>query len=219
MLHFDLKELIETVGYIGIFAIVFAETGLLIGAILPGDSLLFTAGFLASQGHLNIWILMPLCFIAAIIGDAVGYSIGHRYGRSLFRKPESRLFKPSYLEKSEAFFQKHGGKAIVFARFLPIVRTFAPVIAGMSLMRYRYFFAYNIIGGMIWAIGVTVAGYFLGKSIPGVDKYLLPIILLIIAVSIAPSAIHIWRENGDEIKAQVRAYIARRRVKTEPGDQ
>src|SRR6187551_2998120 len=109
MPHFDLKELIETVGYIGIFAIVFAETGLLIGAILPGDSLLFTAGFLASQGHLNIWILMPLCFIAAIIGDAVGYSIGHRYGRSLFRKPESRLFKPSYLEKSEAFFQKHGG--------------------------------------------------------------------------------------------------------------
>jgi membrane-associated protein len=218
MLHFDLKDVIETVGYVGIFAIVFAETGLLIGAILPGDSLLFTAGFLASQGHLNIWILIPVCFFAAVIGDAIGYSIGSRFGRSLFQKPESRFFKPSYLVKAEEFFEKHGGRAIIIARFMPIVRTFAPVIAGVSAMRYRKFFVYNVIGGVLWAIGVTIAGYFLGKSIPSVDRYLLPIIVLIIAVSIAPSAIHLWRENGDEIKAGARRYIAKRRMKPDTGD-
>src|SRR4051812_2283805 len=115
MPHIDLNELIRTVGYVGIFAIVFAETGLLVGAILPGDSLLFTAGFLASQGYFNIWLLVPVCFIAAVLGDAVGYSIGLRFGRSLFTKQESRFFKPSYLTKSEAFFEKHGGKALILA--------------------------------------------------------------------------------------------------------
>ena len=218
MPHFDLKDLIETVGYVGIFAIVFAETGLLIGAFLPGDSLLFTAGFLASQGHLNIWILVPLCFIAAVIGDATGYSIGLRFGRSLFRKPESRFFKPEYLVKSEAFFEKHGGKAIILARFMPIVRTFAPVIAGVSSMQYRKFAVYNVVGAVFWAIGVTVAGYFLGKSIPSVDRYLLPIIAAIILVSVAPSVIHVWRESGDEIKAGARRYIAKRRMKADTGD-
>ena len=218
MPHFDLKDLIETVGYVGIFAIVFAETGLLIGAFLPGDSLLFTAGFLASQGHLNIWILVPLCFVAAVIGDATGYSIGIRFGRSLFRKPESRFFKPEYLVKSEAFFEKHGGKAIILARFMPIVRTFAPVIAGVSAMQYRKFAVYNVAGAVLWAIGVTVAGYFLGKSIPSVDRYLLPIIAAIILVSVAPSVIHVWRENGDEIKAGARRYIAKRRMKADTGD-
>lgn len=213
MLHFDLEEIIRTVGYAGVFAIVFAETGLLIGAFLPGDSLLFTAGFLASQDYFNIWLLVPLCFVAAIAGDATGYSIGHKFGRSLFRKEESRFFKPAYLVKSEAFFEKHGGKAIIIARFMPIVRTFAPVIAGVSAMQYRKFAVYNVVGAVFWAIGVTVAGYFLGKTIPSVDKYLLPIIALIVAVSIAPSAIHIWRENGDEIKAWARAELAKRRAK------
>ncbi len=211
MPHFDLESIIRSVGYIGLFGIVFAETGLLAGAFLPGDSLLFTAGVLASQDYLNIWILMPVCFVAAIVGDATGYYIGHRYGRSLFHKEESRFFKPSYLEKSEAFFNKHGGKAIVLARFMPIVRTFAPVIAGISVMHYRRFALYNVTGAVLWAIGVTLAGYFLGSTIPSIDKYLLPIIALIVFVSIAPSAIHIWRENGDEIKTHTRAYIARRR--------
>ena len=211
MPHFDLESIIRSVGYIGLFGIVFAETGLLAGAFLPGDSLLFTAGVLASQDYLNIWILMPVCFVAAIVGDATGYYIGHRYGRSLFHKEESRFFKPSYLEKSEAFFKKHGGKAIVLARFMPIVRTFAPVIAGISVMHYRRFALYNVTGAVLWAIGVTLAGYFLGSTIPSIDKYLLPIIALIVFVSIAPSAIHIWRENGDEIKTHTRAYIARRR--------
>jgi membrane-associated protein len=216
MPHLDLESFIRTVGYIGLFIIVFSETGLLVGALLPGDSLLFTAGFLASQDYLNIWLLIPVCFVAAVLGDAVGYYIGHRFGRSLFQKEESRFFKPAYLLKSEEFFQKHGGKAIVLARFLPIVRTFAPVIAGVSIMHYRRFFFFNVIGAVLWAIGVTLAGYFLGSTIPGIDSYLLPIIVVILVVSVAPSAIHIWRENGDDIKAQTRAYIARRRAGAGP---
>ena len=220
MPHFDLEELIRAVGYFGLFAIIFAETGLLIGAFLPGDSLLFTAGFLASQDYLNIWILIPVCFVAAIVGDATGYYIGHRFGRSLFKKPESRLFKPAYLERSEAFFERHGGKAIVLARFMPIVRTFAPVIAGISAMRYPRFFYYNVVGAVFWAIGVTLAGYFLGSAIPSVDRYLLPIIAVIIVVSILPSVIHVWRENGDQIKAGVRQYFQNRRgVKADTGDE
>jgi membrane-associated protein len=211
MPHLDLESFIRTVGYVGLFAIVFAETGLLVGVFLPGDSLLFTAGFLASQDYLNIWILMPVCFIAAVVGDATGYYIGHRFGRSLFQKESSRFFKQSHLLKAEVFFQKHGGKAIVLARFIPIIRTFAPVIAGISLMHYRRFAIFNITGAVLWAIGVTLAGYWLGSTIPGIDKYLLPIILVIVIVSVAPSAIHIWRENGEEIKSHTRAYIARRR--------
>ena len=206
----DLESLIRTIGYVGMFGIVFAETGLLVGFFLPGDSLLFTAGFLASQDYLNIWLLVIVCFAAAVLGDAVGYLIGHRWGRNLFSKEESRFFKPKYLRQAESFFEKHGGKAIILARFMPIVRTFIPVIAGVSAMPYRRFFTFNIVGGILWAVGVTLAGYFLGSTIPGVDKYLLPIILIIIVVSVLPSVIHIWRENGHEIKAHVRAWRASR---------
>ncbi|CAN5524972.1 VTT domain-containing protein [soil metagenome] len=205
----DLEHLIRTVGYVGMFCIIFAETGLLIGFFPPGDSLLFTAGFLASQDYLNIWILVPVCFIAAIVGDAVGYQIGNRFGRQLFSREESRFFKPKYLLQAQAFFDLHGGKAIILGRFMPIVRTFVPVIAGAATMKYRQFAIFNIAGGALWAIGVTVAGYFLGKTIPSVDKYLLPIIVLILVVSLAPSAIHVWRENGDEIKAYVRKRLNR----------
>ncbi len=208
MPHFDLESLIRAVGYVGLFVIIFAETGLLVGFFLPGDSLLFTAGFLASQNYLNIWILVPVCFVAAVTGDAVGYAFGHRVGRSLFRRPESRLFKPQYLVKAEAFFERHGGKAVVLARFMPIVRTFVPIIAGVGAMRYPRFALFNVIGAVLWAIGVPFAGYFLGQAIPSVDKYLLPIIVVIILVSLAPSVIHVWRENGDQIKAGARRYVA-----------
>jgi membrane-associated protein len=205
----DLEHLIRTVGYVGMFCIIFAETGLLIGFFLPGDSLLFTAGFLASQDYLNIWILVPVCFVAAIAGDAVGYQIGNRFGRQLFSREESRFFKPKYLLQAQAFFDLHGGKAIILGRFMPIVRTFVPVIAGAATMQYRRFAIFNIAGGVLWAIGVTIAGYFLGKTIPSVDKYLLPIIVVILVVSLAPSALHVWRENGDEIKAYVRKRLSR----------
>ncbi len=214
MPHFDLESLIRTAGYLGLFGIIFAETGLLIGFFLPGDSLLFTAGFLASQDYLNIWLLVAVCFVAAVSGDAVGYAFGNRVGRRLFQRPESRLFRPEYLRRAEIFFEQHGGKAIILARFMPIVRTFVPIIAGVGAMRYPRFAAFNVIGALLWAVGLPIAGYFLGKSIPNVDRYLLPIILVIIVVSIAPTAIHVWRENGAEISAlvrrQVKALTARR---------
>jgi membrane-associated protein len=198
------RDLIEAVGHIGVFLIVFAETGLLIGFFLPGDSLLFTAGFLASQDILNIWILIPGCFIAAVAGDATGYAIGHRMGKTLFTKPESRLFKPERLVQAEAFFKKHGGKAIILARFVPFARTFVPMIAGIGTMPYRRFAAFNAIGAVLWAIGIPTAGYFLGKSIPDVDRYLLPVIALIILISLTPAAFEIWRSEQDRIKAIIR---------------
>jgi membrane-associated protein len=204
MLHIDLEELIRAVGYLGLFGIIFAETGLLIGFFLPGDSLLFTAGFLASQDFLNIWILIIVCFVAAVTGDATGYAFGNRVGRRLFRKPESLLFNPDHLQRAERFFEKHGGKAIIIARFLPIVRTFVPIVAGIGSMSYPRFFSYNVIGAVLWAIGLPLAGFFLGNAIPSVDRYLLPIIALIIIASILPTAIHVWRESGDQIKATAR---------------
>lgn len=208
MPHFDLIALIKTVGYLGIAGMVFAESGLFIGFFLPGDSLLFTAGFLASQGFLSIWILAPLSFVAAVLGDAVGYSFGRRVGRSLFQRPGS-TFKPENLERAEAFFERHGGKALVFARFLPIVRTFTPIVAGAANMRYSRFALFNITGGFLWAVGVSVGGYFLGSAIPNVDRYLLPIIMLILVASVAPTAIHVWRENGNEINLAVRKRLRR----------
>jgi membrane-associated protein len=209
MPHFDLVALIKAIGYIGVTVMVFAESGLLIGFFLPGDSLLFTAGFLASQGYLSIWILAPLAFVAAVLGDAVGYGFGRRVGRGLFQRPESTFFKPEYLARAEAFFMRHGGKALVLARFLPIVRTFTPIVAGAAEMRYPRFALYNVLGGFLWAVGVSVAGYFLGSAIPNIDRYLLPIIVLIIAISVTPTAIHIWRENRQEISLIVRKRLRR----------
>lgn len=211
MPFFD-EDLIRSVGYLGIFAIIFAETGLFIGFMLPGDSLLFTAGFLASQGHFNIVFLCLLCFVAAVVGDATGYAIGNRMGKTLFTKPESRIFKPEYLLKAQAFFEKHGGKSIILGRFMPIVRTMVPMVAGAGTMSYRKFFSYNVIGAFLWGVCVTLAGYILGDTIPGVDKYLLPIVAVILIVSVAPTAIHIWRENGDQIKSEVRKRLADRKA-------
>jgi len=212
MPHFDLDSIIRTVGYFGVFGIIFAETGLFFGIFLPGDSLLFTAGFLASQGHFNIVALCLVCFVAAVAGDATGYYIGDRMGRRLFTKPESRIFKPEYLLKAQHFFEKHGGKAIIIGRFMPIVRTMVPMVAGAGTMTYHKFFTFNVIGAFLWAVCVTLAGYFLGSTIPGVDKYLLPIIAVILVVSVAPSAIHIWKENGEQIKDAARRRLAERRA-------
>lgn len=194
-MHIDLPELIKSVGYFGIWAIIFAESGLLIGFFLPGDSLLFTAGFLASQGFLNIWLLIIGSFICAVAGDNVGYATGNRFGRRLFEREDSWLFHKKNLVKTEKFFRKYGKKTLVLARFLPIVRTFAPIFAGITKMHYPTFMTYNLIGGFIWTVGVTLLGYFLGQLIPDVDQYLLPIILVIIVVSIVPSIIHLIQEN------------------------
>lgn len=191
---FDLESLIRSAGYAGVTAIVFAENGLLIGFFLPGDSLLFTAGFLASQGFFNIWTLTILLFVASVLGVGTGYWFGKYYGRRLFHRPDSRFFKKENLEKAQVFYEKHGAKTIVLARFIPIVRTFAPIIAGIASMNYAKFMLYNILGGAVWAGGLTLAGYWLGKKVQNVDKYLLPIIALIIFLSILPGIIHMLKE-------------------------
>src|SRR3989344_4868951 len=193
-MHFNLLEILPTIGYVGIFAIVFAESGLLIGFFLPGDSLLFTAGFLASQDIFDIRILALLCFIAAVTGDSVGYAFGHKIGRKLFQRKNSLLFHRDNLLKAEKFYEKYGKKTIVLARFMPMIRTFAPIVAGVGNMDYKSFLTYNIVGGFFWGIGITASGYYLGSLIPDVDKYLLPIILIIIVASVAPTAIHILKD-------------------------
>ena len=183
----DLESALQTIGLIGLLAIVFAESGLLIGFFLPGDSLLFTAGLLSSQGHLApLPVILVGCFLAAVAGDQVGYAFGARVGPALFRRPDSRIFKQEYVEKARHYFERHGSKTIVLARFVPIVRTFAPILAGVGEMQYRTFVTFNILGGLLWAVGVTTLGYILGESIPDIDKYLLPIIGVIILLSLLP---------------------------------
>ncbi len=191
----DLISLITTVGYIGIFLIIFSESGLLVGLIFPGDSLLFTAGFLASQGYLNILILVIITFIAAVSGDNLGYYFGKRVGYRIFNKEDSLLFSKDHIQRAEAFYEKHGPKTILLARFMPIIRTLAPIMAGVGQMNYSTFFFYNILGGIIWGIGNPVLGYYLGNTIPSIDRYLWPIIILIVVTSALPTIIHIFRNK------------------------
>lgn len=195
LLHGDLRSVIEAIGLIGIYAIVFLESGMMVGFFFPGDSLLFTAGFLASQGFFNIWLLAFGSFIAAVLGDSIGYSIGHRYGKRLFSKEDSLVFHKDHLIKAEKFYEKHGGKTIILARFIPVIRAFAPVVAGIGSMKYSTFLTYNLVGGFLWAIGMTFLGFFLGSFIPDVDKYLLPIIALIIILSVLPGVYHFIKEK------------------------
>jgi membrane-associated protein len=191
----DPRHIIETFGTVGLFIIVFAESGLLIGFFLPGDSLLFTAGLLASQGVLTFPVVVVGCFLAAVAGDQVGYAFGARVGPALFRRPDSRVFKQEYVEKARQFFDRYGAKTVVLARFVPIVRTFAPILAGVGTMRYRVFVTYNVLGGFLWAVGVTTLGYILGESIPNIDRYLLPVIMGIIALSLLPIAVELLRSQ------------------------
>ncbi len=200
ILGVDLVALIKAAGYLGLFAIIFAESGLFIGFFLPGDSLLFTAGFLASQGFLNIWFLAPLVFLAAILGDNFGYAFGKKAGPAIFSREDSLIFHKDHVERARVFYEKHGAKTLVLARFLPVIRTFAPILAGVGQMHYRTFFFYNVLGGFFWAIGMTWLGYFLGATIPGVDKYLIPIILGIIVISSLPTLIHIIKNREYIVK-------------------
>ena len=194
----DPEKLLETFGTIGLFLIIFAESGLLIGFFLPGDSLLFTAGLLSSQDKLAAFpVVLAGVFAAAVVGDQVGYLFGRRVGPALFRRPDSRLFKQEYVEKAQHYFEEHGSKTIVLARFIPVVRTFAPIVAGVGRMHYRTFVSYNVLGALLWAVGVTSLGYILGESVPSIDKYLLPIIGVIILVSVAPVAWEIYRSRRD----------------------
>lgn len=196
-MDFDLQTLIKTFGYPLVWGIVFAESGLLVGFLLPGDSLLFVAGFMCSLAKtgLDIRVMAFGCFVFAVVGDSVGYYTGRRFGRKLFDKEDSKFFKKKHLIAAEDFFSIQGKTAIILARFMPFVRTFAPIVAGIAAMRYQTFMQYNVVGGFVWAIGLTALGYFLGKTIPPeqIDQYLLPIVLGIMFISLAPSIFHILK--------------------------
>ncbi len=186
MNYLDPKFLIEALGLFGIFAIIFAESGLFFGFFLPGDSLLFTAGLLVSQNLLSLPTLLVGGILFAILGDNVGYLFGKKIGPKIFTKEDSLFWNKDHIEKSRKFFEKYGPKAIILARFMPIIRTFTPILAGVGLMDYRTFLRYNIIGGIAWVCGLTLFGYFFGKIIPDPDKYLLPVIIAIVIISILP---------------------------------
>ncbi|PIQ68486.1 MAG: hypothetical protein COV91_03875 [Candidatus Taylorbacteria bacterium CG11_big_fil_rev_8_21_14_0_20_46_11] len=195
-LHYlDPTFLVTTFGLIGIIAIIFSESGLFFGFFLPGDSLLFTAGLLASQGHFNVVILWAGCVVAAIVGDSVGYTFGRKVGPKIFSREDSFFFHKKHIERTNAFYEKHGKKTIILARFVPIVRTFAPILAGVGQMTYRTFVYYNVIGGVLWTTLLIFLGFILGTVIPSIDRYLLPIILVIIVLSVVPIAIEWIKEK------------------------
>ena len=175
-------------GYAMLFGIVFAETGLLVGFFLPGDSLLFTVGVVAGAGQLNIWLINLLLIIAAIVGDAVGYMLGRHAGPRVFSRPDSRFFKQEHLLRTKAFYEKHGGKTIVYARFVPIIRTFAPFVAGVAQMPYHRFAAYNVFGGIGWVIAMTMSGYLLG-NVPIIRAHFEKVVIGIVLVSVLPIVI------------------------------
>ncbi len=193
----DPDHLIRTFGLIGIMVIVFAESGLLVGVFLPGDSLLFTAGLLSATTSLlpPLWVIIPAVVVAAVVGDQVGYLIGARAGPKVFQRPDSRFFRKEFVDKAYSYFERYGGRTIVLARFVPIVRTFTPVVAGVSQMSYRTFVAYNVIGGTLWGVSVTVIGYFLGQ-VDFVAAHIELILILIVAVSVLPIAFELMRARS-----------------------
>lgn len=202
---FDLVDIIIALGIFAIIFVIFAESGLLIGFFLPGDSLLFTAGVLYHTGVLpgnvpiSIHLFVVLLFIAAVLGDTVGYWFGRKTGPHIFRKPDARIFRQSHIQKAQAFYEKHGGKTIIIARFVPIVRTFAPIVAGVGKMEYRRFLSYNVVGGLLWTAGITYLGYFTGQALTAIgvdiDHIILPIVALIVLLSVTPPAIHILKDK------------------------
>jgi membrane-associated protein len=191
--RYALDDLIRWGGYVVLVAIVFTETGLLIGFFLPGDSLLITAGLVAATGALDIWLLNGLLILAAIVGDSVGYAIGYRTGPRIFRKEESRWFSRKHLLRTKDFYERHGGKTIVLARFVPIIRTFAPVVAGVGQMEYRRFLFFNVFGGIGWVSSLTWAGYWLGQTIPDINRHIHVVVAIVIVLSVVPIGVEWWR--------------------------
>lgn len=191
----DLQDLIRWGGYTVLALIVFAETGLLIGFFLPGDSLLVTAGLFAGKGDLNIWVLFFLLSTMAILGDAVGYWFGRTTGPKIFVREKSWLFAKEHLVRAQAFYEKHGGKTIIMARFIPFIRTFAPIVAGVARMSYPRFALYNVIGGIFWVGSMVSIGYVLGNAIPDIEKRIHWIVLLVIFVSILPPIVEFLRQR------------------------
>jgi membrane-associated protein len=193
--QYALDDLIRWGGYAVLVAIVFVETGLLVGVFLPGDSLLITAGLLAAAGTLDIWLLDGLLVVAAIVGDSVGYTIGAHLGPRIFTRPQSLLFNPRHLLRTRDFYERHGAKTIVLARFVPIVRTFAPVVAGVGQMVYRRFLFYNVAGGVGWVVSMTWAGYLLGQAVPDIGDHIHLVVGIVIVLSVVPIAVELLRER------------------------
>jgi membrane-associated protein len=191
----SLDALVRWGGYVVLTAIVFTETGLLIGFFLPGDSLLITAGLVAATGALDIWWLNALLVAAAVGGDSVGYTIGARIGPRLFSREKSWLFNPRHVVRTREFYARHGAKTIVIARFVPIIRTFAPVVAGVGEMSYRRFLLYNVVGGLGWVLSMTWAGYLLGSVVPNIDRHIHVVVIVVIVLSVIPIAVEIIRER------------------------
>jgi membrane-associated protein len=198
---YNVPELIRWGGLFGLILIVFAETGLMIGFFLPGDSLLVTAGLFAAKGDLNIVWLNVSLILAAIVGDAVGYWIGYRTGKALYSRPNSFFFRREHLIKTHEFYEKHGGKTIIIARFMPIFRTFAPVVAGAAEMTYRKFAVFNIVGGILWVTSMTLTGYFLGLAVPDLEKHIHIVVAVVIFLSLLPALIAWLKAKLDARKA------------------
>jgi len=205
---FNVAHIIESGGLLLVGFIIFAESGLLVGFFLPGDTLLFPAGFFAAQGKLPLGWLLIIVIAAAIAGYEAGYQIGHRFGKRLFKKEEGIIFRQEYLKRSEDFYKKHGGKTVLLSRFIPIIRTFAPVVAGIGDMPKKRFTIFNIAGAAIWTTAVVLLGYWLGSKIPNIDHYLLPVILAVMILSFGPSLYHIV---GDpKTRAKILAKLHRK---------
>ena len=196
LLHLNLATLLQTIGYLGLFLFVFAESGLFFGFFLPGDSLIFTAGLLAASGYFSIVPVIIIVLLAAVLGDSFGYYFGKKTGKYLFTKEDSLVFSKKNLVRSQTFYENHGSKTIILARFIPIVRTFAPILAGTSHMRYKTFLTFNIVGGILWTLVLTILGYVLGNSIPNIDHYLLFIVFIIILVSFLPIFWKVFQEKS-----------------------
>ena len=186
---YDVKSLVMWAGYVGLFAIIFAETGLLVGFFLPGDSLLVTAGLFAATGELNILYLNLLLIPAAVLGNSAGYWIGYKSGPRLFKKEQSFLFRKDYLIKTKLFYEKHGTSTMIITRFMPILRTFAPIVGGIGQMNYKKFTYYNLIGAIGWIISMTFIGFFLGRTIPNIDKHIEKVIVVVVFLSLLPAII------------------------------
>jgi membrane-associated protein len=193
----DVRALVQWGGYVGLTAIIFVETGLLVGFFLPGDSLLVTAGLLSAQPEfgLNVYLLGVILSLAAITGDSLGYAIGRASGPRIFTREDSLLFNKRHLYRAQDFYERHGGKTIVIARFVPIIRTFAPVVAGVGQMKYRSFAFFNVMGGLLWIWSMLFTGYFLGRYIPGIDEHIELVIIMVVFLSILPGIIHWYKER------------------------
>lgn len=185
----NLPELIQWAGFVGLTIIIFSETGLLVGFFLPGDSLLVTAGLLGAKGYLNVYQLAPLLTLAAMCGNSTGYFIGRTSGPRIFRRDDSLLFNKKHAMRAHEFYERHGKKTIILAQFMPIIRTFAPVVAGVGGMSFRNFFSYNVLGALAWIWSMTFTGYFLGRYIPGIDRHIEIVVIIVILVSIMPGII------------------------------